>query len=658
MLISMTYRSLFRIVLASMAMVTAPAAPALGQMFGEPNVQVSAEASTTTAKPGDQFVIAVVLDHNEHYHSHLHEPVIPEEMGDFNAIPTTITFDEVPGLTFGRIQWPKVYTVAVDFGFKNGPVDYQVYSGKAIAFVPVIVADDAVEGEVTVALKIGFQACDDTTCDPPSRESRSVTIMISKEEGATASASDLFAGFDASVYADPQAWSEGVVQGAGEEGTKATHKFLGMNLPPIDSPMGMIALALAAAVGGFVLNLTPCVLPVIPLKVMTISSHAGEDRSRAFMLGLAMAAGVVAFWTAIGIPVVLAVAAASGKITDPSQLIFGRWYITLIIGVVIAAMSIGIMGMFQIKLPQGVYKLNPKVDSLHGSFLFGVMTAVLGLPCFGFVAGALLAGAATMPPLLVMTVFVFLGVGMAVPYLVLAMFPRLVERIPRTGPASDLVKQIMGLLMLAAAAYFLGTSAISFASAREWTLPWWGKAVHWWVIGAILISTGLWLIVRTYGITKRAGPRLVYPVFALMIMGLGGAAGYDRTMHQYHNFWVDYSPQALAEALERGDVVVLDFTAEWCLNCKALEATVLNQKPVKPLLLGEGVVPMVADVTSTAAPGWDKIQELGQVGIPLLVVYAPGHEDPIWISNAYTGKQVVAAIEDAKSRARTTISDP
>ena len=95
---------------------------------------------------------------------------------------------------------------------------------------------------------------------------------------------------------------------------------------------------------------------------------------------------------------------------------------------------------------------------------------------------------------------------------------------------------------------------------------------------------------------------------------------------------------------------MLDFTAEWCLNCKTLEATVLSRRPVKPELLSGDVVPMAADLTSTALPGWDKLNELGSQGIPLLAVFTPGQPEPVWQEGAYSGSQVVAAIEEARRR--------
>lgn len=646
-------------------------AVAFGQGFGKdfgspeepaeraPEVQIRAEPAAATVRPGDQAVIAVVFDHAPGWHVNLNQPVVPKVMEGFVPIPTTIRPVEAEGagLSFGRIQWPEPYTAQVDFLFTGTPTEYLVYSGQAVAFVPIRVADDAAPGERTIALSITYQACDDATCLPPETVERTVTLTIGEPDAAAvaAPAGELFAGFDPSVFADQAAW-DGELD-AVNDADAGRSKFLGvLAVPTAESAAGIAVLALLAAVGGFVLNLTPCVLPVIPIKIMTISHHAGSDRGRALALGLWMAAGVVAFWAGLGVLAVLAT-----EFADPSRL-FGYWWFTLGIGLLILAMGVGIMGAFQIKLPQAVYAVNPKADSAHGSFLFGVMTAVLGLPCFGFVAGALLAGVALMPAAVVVVIFGSIGVGMALPYLVLAARPGLVKKLPRTGPASELVKQVMGLLMIAAAAYFIGSGVLALLSGMGVTgrLPWWAKAVHWWAIALAMLAAGGWLAVQTIRISKRVGPRAVFTALGLAFAFLGVAAAVNRTEHLKNNFWVDYSPEALAAALDQGNIVVLDFTAEWCLNCKTLEATVLSRDPVKAQLIGGGVVPMVADLTSTSAPGWDTLRALGRTGIPLLAVYSPegGADTPVWTANAYGPGQVVAAIEEARVGPETTVAQP
>ncbi|GJM19320.1 MAG: hypothetical protein DHS20C14_15330 [Phycisphaeraceae bacterium] len=287
----------------------------------------------------------------------------------------------------------------------------------------------------------------------------------------------------------------------------AAASWFGIPIPQ-GSAATLLVTGLFALAGGFILNLTPCVLPVIPIKILTIGQHAGESRSRALFLGFMMALGVVAFWFGLGVPV----AVASG-VVDPSR-VFGLWYVTLPLGALIVLMSLGLMGVFTVNLPQKAYLFNPKADNASGSFLFGVMAGVLGLPCFGLVAGALIPTAASLGWVAVLVIFTALGVGMALPYLVLSAYPKLLGFVPKTGPASGLVKEFLGFLMIAAGVYFFGTGVISLVD----TYPFLGRDVHVFFVSLTVLIAGAWLAYRTVRITPSAPRRVVFGGLGLLLI--------------------------------------------------------------------------------------------------------------------------------------------
>ena len=608
--------------------------------FGDSKVKTSVVVSSNSVAPGGNAAVAVILDHEPGWHVHINTP---PELPDFVPIATELSDLAVTGAEVGPIQWPPVHVIKVSF---TGPtIDYPVFEGRAPIYIPLKIPDDAT-GEVRVKFELVYQTCNDTMCQAPEFVPYEVTIKI--DPNAEESWASDFDEMDRGVF--DKSWSGDAGQSGGAAATGSSSdgsSFFGFVVP-----RGLLALAFFGAIGGFVLNLTPCVLPVIPLKVMALTQH-GASKGRTLTLGLWMALGVFAFWFGIGLPV-----AFLTSVTDPSQ-VFGIWWVTLGIGVLIAVMGVGIMGVFEIKLPDKIYALNPKANTSKGSFFFGIMTAVLGLPCFGFIAGGLLAGAATMPAINILTVFGSIGVGMAAPYLVLAAKPQWVEFIPRTGPASELVKQVMGLLLFSAAAFFLGSGIMALIKAdpvRAAQLPVWAKVAQWWAVAFFATAAGGWLAWRTFRISPRALNRVSFLIVGVILSGVAVWFASGQTDKAMHDIWTPFSDDLLAESLSEGKVVVVDFTADWCLNCQALKVSVLDRNPVHGLLASSGVVPLVADLTSTKAPGWDKLRGLGQTGIPLLAIYGPGFDEP-WLSNGYTPSQVVAAIDMAGGGRAVTRAD-
>lgn len=574
-------------------------------------------------------------------------------------LPTKVNLTVPDGWSSAAARWPKAKDFELVLGdFREALV---VYEERLVVVVPVEVPANVSPGQYRISAVVNYQACDDSMCEMPTdTTARGQLVVVSDVADARSVSHDdeLAALFEATL-SRPQPATDSApltTESAPVPTVVPTGStFFGFSVPRVEGQAGVLILALLSALGGFILNLTPCVLPVIPIKIMTLQQHANHP-GKNLALGLWMFAGVVAFWLGIGLPV-----AFFAGVSDPSQ-IFGIWWVTFGIGAIIAIMGIGIMGMFSIQLPQSVYAINPKADTAWGSFIFGVMTAVLGLPCFGFVAGALLAGSAMLPPSTILIIFTSLGVGMGLPYLVLSAKPSLVEKIPRTGPASELVKQVMGLLLLAAAAFFVGTGLIALVSDK----PYLARELHWWTVALFAVAASAWLVVRTFQISRHIGPRVTFTIIALIVGGVAvlyAANSSARARAEWlvqqealqsdqgylSGFWNKYTPAAFERAREDGNIVVLDFTAEWCLICKALKATVLDRDPVRSELNSNGIIKFTVDLTASSAPGWSFLRDnLGQTGIPLLVIYTPGQDEP-WQGNSYTAQQVLAALENARN---------
>jgi thiol:disulfide interchange protein len=609
------------------------------------NVTFSLVPSRTEVRPGEQIVIAAIFDHAEGWHVHTNDPKIPADWGDFLAIPTVLNVafagQEGPKGALGIVgptQWPKAHAVPVDLAGTGEPVDYEVFEGFAVAYVPVIIADTAPAGSLQLVVTGGYQACDDTSCARPITFNEIITLNVVAVGADIPNANTdakIFGGFDNAVFPAMLAGSA-----IASQDTDFTFFGLDFSVGSTGAVNTIIILALAV-LGGFLLNLTPCVLPVIPIKIMSLSSAAAGHPRRAMLLGGVMSLGVVAFFMAIG----LAIATLS-SFRAINQL-FQHPEFSLGVGVFILAMGVGMVGLFSIKLPNAVYALDPNRESVVGSFFFGVLTAILSTPCTAPFMGSAAAWAAKQPAALTLVTFAAIGLGMALPYLVLSAFPRLVRSVPRTGPASSLIKQVMGLFLVAVSIFFIGTGLDGLL--REPIDP--SLNGYWWAIAAVTAFASFWLIYRTFKITRKPIPRGV-----ITILGLAAAVSIFSLARSITDKgpinWTYYTPARFDEAIARGDVVVLDFTAAWCANCIALEKGVLNRDAVASVLNGRGVTAMKVDLTGNNVAGADKLNSLNWTGIPLLAIYGPELDEPLKY-DTYTPDVVLKAIQRAGKSVET-----
>ncbi len=650
--------------------------PKKADAFGDSRdrVRVSALAGKARVAPGSDLPIAIIFDHDNKWHIHTNNPVIPPEMGDFKAIRTEIKLlseDSRITIREDAIQWPQVETIRVSFGTK--PADYGVFGHRAIAYVPVVIAKDAKPGPVTVTFQVSFQACDEVTCLFPTDMELQASFEI-VDASVRGAGDELIAHADMKGYS-AAAWKlsrDGVAAPAtpggkvtpapmtAQDDAAVAFSAFGINfvLDP-STAAGLLFLLLVAAVGGLALNFMPCVLPVIPIKILSLTKSAGS-RGKALALGAMMSLGVIVFWLALGV-----VVAMLRVIDGPSQ-IFSYPQSNIVIGLFIVFMGLGMFGLFSARLPNWVYNFSPKHDSYVGSFGFGVLTAVLATPCTAPFMGTALGWAVKQPAAISLAVFGAIGVGMAVPYLILAAYPKLVDKLPRTGPANELLKQVMGLLMLAAGSYFLFVGIATLLATPGEPV----SQLYWLPVMLLLAAAGFWMTLQIARIQKWPVGPIVFAALglALLSIGLRGAANIAFPPTDYNTTgadgrsqvrkvsddnianWLLYTPAKMEAWRKEGKVIVVEFTAEWCINCKVLEATVLNTPPIFALLDEPDVLPVKVDLTVRSGnPGWKYLADEGLTGPPLLLVIdAAG--TTVFKSNAYTIGELGAAIQKARGQ--------
>jgi thiol:disulfide interchange protein DsbD len=407
------------------------------------------------------------------------------------------------------------------------------------------------------------------------------------------------------------------------------------------APTSLLAILWGAFVGGLILNLMPCVLPVIALKIFGFISQANEEPRRVFHLGLAFAAGVLVFFLGLAALAIGLRAAGHGffwgmQFSDP------RLLIGLISLVVLFALSM--FGAFDITLGGATENTIGKLagrGGYSGAFVHGLFTTLLGTSCTAPFVGPVLGLAVTQPPVVIVAIFATMAAGMSLPYVLLTWKPAWMRFLPKPGVWMERFKQLMGFVLLAVAIWLLGvvgsTRGATAMTAVAWFLTF--LAVAAWIFGA---GQRRWWAV----------------VLALMVASAGGAVFLPDAMKKKASpgereikpnsvgiVWEPYSEGRLEEARKAGPAFI-DFTAEWCPNCKANEKFVINTKPVADAFKAKRVTTLVADWTDFDPAITAKIKSFQRIGVPVYVLYPPGAAQPVVLPEFLTQAMLLRYLAD------------
>ena len=379
---------------------------------------------------------------------------------------------------------------------------------------------------------------------------------------------------------------------------------------------GLGAWLLLAFVAGLILNVMPCVLPVVSIKVLSFVQQAGESRARVFSLGLAFAAGILLVFL-----VLAALAVWAG--TSWGEQFQSETFLIVMIAIVFA-FSLSMFDVFELGVPApiGALASGPPREGLGDAFFKGIMATVLATPCSGPFLGSTLAWALAQPKATIFLIFVMIGLGMALPYVVLTANPAFLKLVPRPGAWMQTFKQVMGFVLLATVVYLM-------ASVRQDLLLYTAAFL-------VFVALGCWIWGRWASFDQSRLARLGTLAATLATIGLGASFSF-RTLRAFYEgepggagrtSWVDFDPERFARLQAEGHNVFVDFTADWCPNCKYNEKFVFETREVAAAIASSGTICMKADITDDTAYTRMLVRlrnQLGARSIPFLAVF-PGDE--------------------------------
>lgn len=383
---------------------------------------------------------------------------------------------------------------------------------------------------------------------------------------------------------------------------------------------GGLAMALLLAfVGGMILNLMPCVLPVMSFKILSFVKMAGQSRSLTLKHGIAFSVGVmISFWALAGVLLVLQ---AYGRAVGWGFQLQEPLFVAALASVLLI-FGLSLFGVFEIGA--GLTSLagsSKRKEGLNGSFLSGILATAVATPCTGPFLGSAVGYAVTLPALQAMLVFTSLGLGMSLPYLLLAAFPSLLRFMPKPGEWMETFKQLMGFLMLATVLWLVwvfGAQTSSFAITLLLT-------------GFFCIAVACWIYGRWGSPIHSKISRVVSTVIALGCLVSGGYAIVLSTstvvssitegqQQQQDIAWEPFSTKRIAELQKQGIPVLVDFTAKWCLICQ-VNHVVLSRDAIDEKLTDLGVVRMKADWTKNDPEITEELRKHGRNSVPLYLLY-------------------------------------
>ena len=425
-----------------------------------------------------------------------------------------------------------------------------------------------------------------------------------------------------------------VVSGSGP-GPNPTRGFTISAVPldtasnPEEAPPGLVLALGLAILGGLLLNLMPCVLPVLSIKVLGLVQHAGDQSARH---GLVFGAGVLLSLLALaGLLIALRAGGAAlgwGFQLQEPWVVIALMYLMLALGLNLSgvfSMGGGLTGVGQVMTEQ---------RRLRGTFATGVLAVVVASPCTAPFMGTALGFALTRTPLETLLVFAALGIGFALPVTLLGIWPRWVRFLPSPGPWMERLRNALAFPLYATAAWLLWVLSQQVGPA--------GLAGA--LAGSVLLAFGLWWLgqpVRRRGLRNALGGTLVLASFVLLV-----AAGRNAPQPGAVTAADTWSRERVGMLQQEDRAVLVNFTAAWCITCKVNERVALTTEAVRRAMKDRGVAYLKGDWTRRDPAITEELRRYGRSGVPLYLLYPAGQGSPRVLPQLLTESLVLQVLSE------------
>ncbi|MDP2303582.1 MAG: cytochrome c biogenesis protein CcdA [Ignavibacteria bacterium] len=551
----------------------------INAQFGmdEPKAKIKSYISLDNIPPDSEVKLAIKVNIEEEWHINSDKP-----NEDF-LIPSLLSIDTTLGFKLTKIKYPEGHNITL--GFSDTPLS--VYEGEVFIGAMLKVPAELSPGEYNLIVEFEIQACNNATCLPPVSIFDTLKInIVDRTTVINEINQDIFKNIDLS-YAP-------VLQET-KDGDSLTNTL---------ERSGLLLSLLLVFLGGLALNLTPCVYPLIPITIGYFGGQSEGSTSKLAFMGLFYVLGLALTYSLIGV------------ITALSGAVFGallqNTFVILFIVLIFIVLSLSMFGLYEFSLPNSiVMKAGGAKGGFWGAFFMGLTMGIVAAPCIGpFVLGLVTYVAAKADPFNGFLLFFFLAIGLGTPYFILAIFSGKLKNLPRAGIWMEAVKHIFGFILLGMAVYFL--------------LPVLPKEISSYALPVFMLIAGIIILFIDKEANKIKSFRSIKTAISILFITIAAYSLYPSEVKSIE--WQSFTESEYNDSIKNGEVIIIDFYADWCIPCKELDALTFSDEKV--ISESKRFRTFKADMTKSINPEVEKLRnDFKVVGVPtVLIIDSKGNE--------------------------------